>query len=184
MPSYPSRNDMKRSMVIQGSFDRLQSPPPFLLQRKESKAKKAVSADDFVKIRELGNGKYGRVSLVFEKLTGFVCALKKIEKKLLVEEEITEQFLREVKIQMFLSHPNIVKMYGFFDDAAHIYIIMEVGMGGQLFHQIKKALPLQEPRAAVIMRQVCEAVNEIHSCRIIHRDIKPENIVVHEVALV
>ena len=86
-----------------------------------------------------------------------------------------------MKIQMFLNHPNIVKMYGFFDNVTHIFIIMELGMGGQLFHQIKKALPLPEPRAAVIMRQVCEAVNEIHSHRIIHRDIKPENIVVHEV---
>jgi serine/threonine protein kinase len=38
-----------------------------------------------VKIRELGNGKYGRVSLVYEKSTGFVCALKMIEKKLLLE---------------------------------------------------------------------------------------------------
>ena len=28
------------------------------------------------------------------------------------------------------------------------------------------------------MKQVCEAVNEIHSLRIIHRDIKPENILV------
>ena len=80
---------------------------------------------------------------------------------------------------MFLNHPNIVKMYGFFDNATHIFIIMEVGMGGQLFHQLKKALPIPEQRVAVIMKQVCEAVNEIHSLRIIHRDIKPENIVVH-----
>jgi serine/threonine protein kinase len=31
------------------------------------------------------------------------------------------------------------------------------------------------------MEQVCKAVNEIHSLRIIHRDIKPENIVLHDV---
>jgi serine/threonine protein kinase len=42
-----------------------------------------VSVDDFVKIKELGNGKYGRVYLVREKYTNFVCALKVIEKKLL-----------------------------------------------------------------------------------------------------
>jgi len=31
------------------------------------------------------------------------------------------------------------------------------------------------------MKQLCEAVKEIHSLRIIHRDIKPENIVIHDV---
>ena len=56
---------------------------------------------------------------------------------------------------MFLNNPNIVKIYGFFDNATHIFIIMEVGMGGQLFHQLKKTLPLPEQRVAVIMKQVC-----------------------------
>ncbi len=50
-------------------------------------------------------------------------------------------------------------MYGCFDDAANIYIILEVGTGGQLYHQLKKSQPLSEPRIAFIMRQVCEAVN-------------------------
>ena len=83
---------------------------------------------------------------------------------------------------MFLSHPNIIKMYGCFDDTSNIYIILEVGTGGQLYHQLKKAQPLSEARIAFIMRQVCESVNEIHSLRIIHRDIKPENIVLHDVS--
>ena len=104
-----------------------------------------------------------------------------IEKKLLKEEEITEQFIRELKIQMYLNHPNIIKLYGFFDDEQYIYIILEVGTGGQLYHQLRKSEPMAENRVAPIMKQVCEAVNEIHSLRIIHRDIKPENIVLHDV---
>lgn len=78
MPTFQGRNDLKRSMVIGGTYERMQSPPPFLIQRKESKMKKPVSVDDFVKIKELGNGKYGKVSLVYEKSTKFVCALKQI----------------------------------------------------------------------------------------------------------
>lgn len=69
-------------------------------------------------------------------------ALKVIEKAVIREEDIVEQFLREVKIQMFLSHPNIVKLYGCFDDEKHIYIILEVAMGGQLFQQLKRSEPL------------------------------------------
>ena len=77
---------------------------------------------------------------------------------------------------MYLYHPNIIKMYGFFDDANYIYIILEVGTGGQLYHQLKKSEPMTEVKVAGIMKQVCEAVNEIHSLKIIHRDIKPENL--------
>lgn len=33
------------------------------------------------------------------------------------------------------------------------------------------------------MRQICQAINEIHSCQIIHRDLKPENIVIHDVKI-
>lgn len=40
---------------------------------------------------------------------------------------------------------------------------------------------MQEAKVAPIIKQVCDAVNEIHSLRIIHRDIKPENIVIHDV---
>ena len=72
-------------------------------------------------------------------------------------------------------------MWGYFDDENYIYIILEVGMGGQLYHQLRKTEPMGEARVATIMKQVCEAVNEIHSLKIIHRDIKPENIVLHEV---
>jgi serine/threonine protein kinase len=36
-----------------------------------------------------------------------------------------DQFAQEIKISMFMSHPNIVKVYGFFTDELYFYIIME-----------------------------------------------------------
>ena len=38
---------------------------------------------------------------------------------------------------MFLDHPNIVKLYGFFDDLTHFYIVMEYMEGGSLFSYLK-----------------------------------------------
>ncbi len=72
-------------------------------------------------------------------------------------------------------------MYGFFDDAVNIYLIMECATGGQLFKILKKHQSMPESKVAPLMRQVCQAICELHSNRIIHRDIKPENIVLHDV---
>lgn len=47
------------------------------------KKQKKFTLNDFNFIKELGAGKYGKVYLVTEKKTKFVCALKMIEKKLL-----------------------------------------------------------------------------------------------------
>ena len=76
--------------------------------------------------------------------TGFLCALKMVSKSLIKEENIEEPFLREVKIQMYLNHPNIVKLYGFFHDETNIYLIMEACLDGQLFKVMKEKKNFEE----------------------------------------
>lgn len=54
--------------------------------------------------------------------TGFTCALKRIYRSSL-DEKMMNQLVREVKIQSFLNHPNIVKLYTFFSDEKAIYLV-------------------------------------------------------------
>ena len=56
-------------------------------------------------------------------MTGFVCALKKIDEAN-VDSQLVVQLVREIKIQSFLSHPNIVKMFSFFADKNYIYLVL------------------------------------------------------------
>jgi serine/threonine protein kinase len=55
-----------------------------------------------------------------------------------MSDEIKAQIIREIKIQRFLTHPNIVAMYGFTHDAEHIYLLLEPCLEGNLFDLIKK----------------------------------------------
>jgi serine/threonine protein kinase len=80
---------------------------------------------------------------------------------------------------MFVNHPNIIKMYGYFEDSSNIYIILEVALGGHLYNIIRPGSAMPEVQVAGIMRQVVSALGELHSHHIIHRDIKPENIVMN-----
>ncbi len=43
----------------------------------------------------------------------------------------------EMKMQLFLNHPNILKLYGYFDDSANIYLILEFMEEGTLFNKLK-----------------------------------------------
>ena len=82
-----------------------------------------MSLNDFMVGKVLGEGAFGQVSLAIHKSTGMVVAIKKIPKEKV--RYMLEQFITEVKIQLFLSHPNIVSLYGFFSDSDHFYTVME-----------------------------------------------------------
>lgn len=59
-----------------------------------------------------------------------------------------DQFIQELKINIYASHPNIVKMYGFFSDRLHFYILMEYMEEGSLYKHIKGAKKLREDEAS------------------------------------
>jgi serine/threonine protein kinase len=50
--------------------------------------------------------------------------MKVIQKTKILSENFLEQFIREIKIQLFLDHPNIIKIYGLFSDEHNFYILM------------------------------------------------------------
>lgn len=88
------------------------------------------------------------------------------------------QLRREIEIQSFLDHPNILKMYGFFWDKKKIYLILEYALGGELYKDLQ-AQPdkrYSEIRTANYISQLIQALTYMHSKEVIHRDIKPENL--------
>lgn len=46
--------------------------------------------------------------------------------------------MREVKIQLYLNHPNVVKLYGIFHDYENVYLVMEYCSGSHLYNVIKQ----------------------------------------------
>jgi aurora kinase len=71
-------------------------------------------------------------------------ALKVLEKKKIIQDDILEQFIRELKIQAFLNHPNIICVYGFFHDENAFYTLLELGCDGQLYNVIAQHKHLTE----------------------------------------
>ena len=138
---------------------------------------------DFNIIKELGTGSYSKVFLAQHKKTKAKYALKTIDKKLQINPEEKKQFLREVEIMYKVHHPNVVKIFGHFEDNSYCYLVTEYVEGGDLFSYIPNdgEPKLNTQQIASIIKDVISAIYYIHNMTppIMHRDIKPENILIN-----
>jgi len=128
--------------------------------------------------RALGKGKFGRVYLVRERASGFVCALKVLNKNEITQGGVEKQVRREIEIQSNLRHPNIIQLYGHFHDSRRIFLVLEFAKNGELYRHLQKAKRFPEWKAAQYIAQMTAALTFLHKKHVIHRDIKPENILV------
>lgn len=66
-----------------------------------------------------------------------------------------DQFVQEIKICLFMNHPNIVRMYGFFTDRDNIYILMEYMEEGSLYKQVKMVKRFKEEETSSRLFEIC-----------------------------
>lgn len=76
-------------------------------------------------------------------------------------------------MQLHFNHPNILKLYGFFSDDEHIYLILEYMEDGTLYSHLKKHRVLTQSSASQKLRDVLSGIIYIHERKIAHRDLKP-----------
>jgi aurora kinase len=92
-----------------------------------------------------------------------------------------DQLVREIKIQSYFNHGNLVKLYGFFSDETNIYLLMEYMEEGTLYTLLKKHKKFPEAYVSDRIRELCTALHYLHDMDVVHRDIKLENIVLSNV---
>lgn len=128
--------------------------------------------------RPLGKGKFGRVYLVRERKSKFICALKVLHKNEIIKGHVEKQVRREIEIQSHLRHPNILQLYGHFHDSKRIFLILEYASKGELYKHLQREHRFPEWKAAQYIAQMVASLQYLHKKHVIHRDIKPENILV------
>ena len=94
---------------------------------------------------------------------------------------LAKRFYREAKSASMLSHPNILQIIDFGDDAGLLFIAMELLSGRDLYRAIKQEFPLSLERIGHIGGQILGALDEAHAKGVVHRDLKPENVMLLDV---
>jgi len=61
-----------------------------------------------------------------------------------------------------LDHPNILKLYEFFQDQKRYFLVTELCNGGELFDKIAEEQHFSERDAAKILKQILSAINYCH----------------------
>ena len=128
----------------------------------------------------IGKGHFAVVKLARHVFTGEKVAVKVIDKTKLDEVSKAHLF-QEVRCMKLVQHPNVVRLYEVIDTQTKLYLILELGDGGDMYDYIMKhSQGLDEGRARKYFVQIVQAIDYCHQLHVVHRDLKPENVVFFE----
>lgn len=86
-----------------------------------------------------------------------------------------ENLYNELNIMSIVDHPNIVRVYEYYENDGVAFIVMELMEGGELFDRIVQYEHYTEKQAADSFRPIVDALRYCHSLGICHRDLKVRN---------
>jgi len=125
----------------------------------------------------IGEGGMGTVYLAEHQLLKRPCVIKLVKREKAADAKVLARFKREVRATSKLTHWNTIEIYDYGSTSDGIfYYVMEYLRGMSLGEIIKSYGPMEPRRVVHVLRQVCDALSEAHTERLIHRDIKPGNI--------
>lgn len=144
-------------------------------------------------IRLIGRGGMGAVYLAYDTRLDLKVAIKVVAPELAATmdasqfEGVLKRFRAEARIAAKIDHPNVIRIFGFLQDAVELdgrrvvidYLVMELLAGRTLRDTMDVSGFEHEEEIktwiTTIMIPILEGLEKVHGCGIIHRDIKPEN---------
>nr|XP_057910508.1 citron rho-interacting kinase isoform X2 [Doryrhamphus excisus] len=134
---------------------------------------------DFEVRAVVGRGRFSKVQVVREKITGDVCALKIMDKTILRSQENVVFHEEERTILSLNCSPWFPQLFYAFQDEDHVYLAMEYLPGGDLLSLLNRYEDqFDESMAQFYLAELVEAIHAVHQLGYVHRDVKPENVLI------
>ena len=132
--------------------------------------------EDFIKIKTLGKGSFGKVLLVKNKYTNEHYAMKILNKDFLKKEKQINHTKTEREILEKINHPFIIKLKYAFQTKNNLYMLTDFMIGGEIYYLLQKKGNFTEKQTKFYICELVLAIGCLHKNQIIYRDLKPENI--------
>jgi serine/threonine-protein kinase len=129
---------------------------------------------DYEIVSILGAGGMGKVFKVRNVISDRIEAMKVLLPDLEHEPDLADRFMREIKVQASLQHPNIATLHTALRVDNQLLMLMEFVEGVTLDQRLQQG-PVPLANAVDYIAQVLNALGYAHEHGVIHRDIKPAN---------
>src|SRR5436309_3071473 len=131
----------------------------------------------YVVTDSLGQGGMGQVFKGVHSVMGRECAIKVLPLHKATPDAIAN-FLREIRTQAQLDHPNLVRAFDAGCDGKINYLIVEYVPGVDMRRLVRRQGPITQQQAASVIMQAARGLDYAHKRGLVHRDVKPGNILV------
>lgn len=94
----------------------------------------------------------------------------------MIEKNQVDHIRAERDILTESHNPWIVKLFYSFQDARHLYMVMEYLPGGDLMGLLIKKDTFSEAETKIYIAELTLAIASVHALGYVHRDLKPDNV--------
>ena len=138
---------------------------------------KGILSKKYQIMTKLAHGATGTVFIGKNMITNETVAVKLVEKNNKNIDLV--QMKTEVILLKNINHPNILRLFEFYESPTAFYMISELCKYGELYDRIKRGF--SERELSIILYQIFQALDYCHDNNIVHRDLKLENILVNNI---
>ncbi|NEP87614.1 MAG: serine/threonine protein kinase [Okeania sp. SIO2C2] len=128
----------------------------------------------------LGQGGFGITYRAIHHQHNQIVVLKTLNESLRHHQDFAKfkhQFIDEVHLLTNSRHPNIVRVWDFFEEEQFFFMVMDYIPGQNLADLIQSGHKLHPNEAIDYVHQIASALSVVHKNGFLHRDIQPKNII-------
>ncbi|KAL1006319.1 hypothetical protein UPYG_G00070750 [Umbra pygmaea] len=148
------------------------------VDRKVSDILKPASIEDFVVLKPISRGAFGKVYLARKKCNTRLYAIKVMKKAEMRDKNMADQLKAERDALALSKSPFVVHLYYCLQTATKVYLVMEYLIGGDVKSLLHVYGYFDEDMSVKYISEVAQALGYLHRHGIIHRDLKPDNMLV------